>query len=117
MSAHAASKHAKHEAKAAEHAKPESKEPVEPKSPEPIEVNAEPVEIVDLDAQLAEEALTPQEKAKGQSFWFGNGPELIDLGNGKTHHVRERREFVTDPDTIEALKRLAGNPAKRIIVE
>lgn len=76
----------------------------------------EPIEIVDLDAMLKSESLTPAEAATGQSFWFGE-LGVFNFADGTSYHARAHRDFITDPALIENIKTVAQNPTLKIFIE
>lgn len=76
----------------------------------------EPIEIVDLDAMLKSESLTPTEAASGQSFWFGE-LGVLNFADGTSYHARDHREFITDTILIENIKTAAANPTLKIFTE
>lgn len=76
----------------------------------------DPIEVVDLDAAIQSETLTPEESQSGVSFWFGE-VGMIHLGNGEKYHATRRHAFITDPKLIEQLKNAAKNPSHKIFIE
>lgn len=74
-----------------------------------------PIEIVNLDEQIAAAVAPPD--ARSVSFWFGNGPELLKLPDGSEYHVQRNGATISDPALIANLKKLAENPANRIFIQ
>lgn len=76
----------------------------------------EPIEIVDLDAAIEQESLTPEQAENGVNFWFGE-VGLIQFPDKTTYAANKRRAFITDPVLIEKLKKASENPSHKIFIE
>ena len=93
---------------------PAPKDAKAPKAAKAKAAEGAPVNVVDMDEQIKEQAAG--EPVEGVSFWFGH-IHLYKFKDGSSYHATKQRALITDQKLIDNLTEASKNPSNYIFIE